>query len=66
MYPKAYRWVAEMEEIAAFLGEDAAGRDLYQTMARFYARLAADGSGEEIAQLTRFCSDSSAPERKRA
>jgi hypothetical protein len=70
MYPKAYRWVAEMEEIAAFI-DDAAGRDLYRAMARFYGRLAADAAaptaGGEIAQLTRFCVDlADAAARKRA
>jgi 3-hydroxyisobutyrate dehydrogenase-like beta-hydroxyacid dehydrogenase len=29
MYPKAYRWVAEMHEIAAFLGEDAGGAAMF-------------------------------------
>jgi 3-hydroxyisobutyrate dehydrogenase-like beta-hydroxyacid dehydrogenase len=49
MIPKAYRWVAEMEEIAEFHKDDAAGADLYEAIARLYARLAADaaaGSGE--------------------
>jgi putative dehydrogenase len=56
MFPKAYRWVAEMEEIAAFAGEDAASRDIYLGIAQFYARLARDQAGEkaEIGQLRAF------------
>lgn len=70
MYPKAYRWAAEMEEIAAFV-DDAAGRDLYRAMARFYGRLAADAAAPtadgEIAQLTQFCVDlADAAAKKRA
>jgi 3-hydroxyisobutyrate dehydrogenase-like beta-hydroxyacid dehydrogenase len=42
MYPKAYRWVAEMEEIAAFLGEDEAAASVYEGFARLFERLAED------------------------
>jgi putative dehydrogenase len=42
MLPKAHRWVAEMREIAAFLGEDAAGAQVYEGIAQFYRRIAAD------------------------
>ena len=57
MYSKAYRWVAEMEEIAAFVGEDPAARMFYEGAARLYERLAADFEGErtEIAALDAFC-----------
>ena len=41
MFDKAYRWVAEMEEIAAFLG-DAPAAPIYGAMARHYAALADD------------------------
>jgi 3-hydroxyisobutyrate dehydrogenase-like beta-hydroxyacid dehydrogenase len=40
MPPKAYRWVDEMEEIAAFLGEEGAGSGIYDGAARFYERIA--------------------------
>jgi putative dehydrogenase len=40
MPPKAYRWVDEMEEIAAYLGDDGAGAAMYDGMARFYERIA--------------------------
>jgi L-threonate 2-dehydrogenase len=35
MYPKAYRWAPEMEEIAEFLGDDPAARQIYQGWRRF-------------------------------
>jgi 3-hydroxyisobutyrate dehydrogenase-like beta-hydroxyacid dehydrogenase len=57
MYSKAYRWVAEMEEIAAFVGEDPAGAKFYQGAAELYARIAADFDGpkKETAMLDAFC-----------
>lgn len=45
MAPKAYRWVAEMEQIAEFAGEDAAAREIYRGIARLYERLAGDQAG---------------------
>ncbi|HET7594294.1 MAG TPA: DUF1932 domain-containing protein [Stellaceae bacterium] len=56
MYPKAYRWVAEMEEIAAFGNGDAAAQQIYRGLARLYERLA-DGraAADELAQLSEFC-----------
>ena len=61
MFPKAYRWVAEMEEIAAFLGNDTASRDMYLGMARLYERIASGNAKEsaaaqqELAALAEFC-----------
>jgi 3-hydroxyisobutyrate dehydrogenase-like beta-hydroxyacid dehydrogenase len=57
MYAKAYRWVAEMEEISAFAGEDAAAGVAFEAFARLYERIAADvdGEGRETAALTAFC-----------
>ncbi|MGO4126069.1 DUF1932 domain-containing protein [Inquilinus sp. YAF38] len=56
MYAKAYRWVAEMREIADFLGPDDPARLIYEGMAGLYERLAADVAGEtrEIAALDAF------------
>jgi len=56
MFPKAYRFVAEMEEIAEFVGEDAASREMYEGYAKLYARLAADLDGDkrEIGALAEF------------
>jgi L-threonate 2-dehydrogenase len=42
MFPKAYRFVAEMDEIADFVGEDPAARQMYQGYGQLYQRLAAD------------------------
>lgn len=44
VFPKAYRWVAEMEEIGAFLG--GGGQQLYDGAARQFERLAADHAGD--------------------
>ncbi|MGH7043934.1 MAG: DUF1932 domain-containing protein [Acetobacteraceae bacterium] len=56
MPDKAYRWVAEMEEIAAFTGADPAAGALFTAAARLYERIAADqaGNGAETAALLRF------------
>lgn len=57
MFPKAYRWVAEMEEIAHFHG-DGPSQEMYEAIAALYARLAADMAGEktEIGALSGFFS----------
>ena len=47
MYPKAYRWAPEMEEIAEFLGDDPAARLIFQGMAALCRRLAADQTGKQ-------------------
>jgi 3-hydroxyisobutyrate dehydrogenase-like beta-hydroxyacid dehydrogenase len=41
MYDKAYRWVAEMEEISEFLEENPPSHDMYAAIARLYDYLAA-------------------------
>ncbi len=40
MYDKAYRWVAEMEEISDFLEQNPPSRDIYAAIARLYGYLA--------------------------
>jgi L-threonate 2-dehydrogenase len=40
MYDKAYRWVAEMQEISEFLEENPASRDIYAAVARLYDDIA--------------------------
>jgi hypothetical protein len=47
MFGKAYRWVAEMEEIANFAGEDRAEHDIYAAIAKLYERLGVDAAGEK-------------------
>ena len=61
MYPKAYRWVAEMEEIAAFAAADGAAPQIYQGLARLYQRLATAAAEGERAQLSDFCKKAAAP-----
>ncbi|HYZ24447.1 MAG TPA: DUF1932 domain-containing protein [Rhodopila sp.] len=57
MYSKAYRWVAEMEEIAAFIGNDRPGAAFYEAAARLYETIAADfdGPNTETGLLDAFC-----------
>jgi putative dehydrogenase len=45
MPPKAYRWIAEMQEIAGFVGEDPSAHELYQGAAHFYEAIAEDFEG---------------------
>ena len=56
MPPKAYRWVAEMHEIADFVGEDPAGHELYLGAAHFYEQIARDFEDErnEVSALEAF------------
>ncbi|HUA36379.1 MAG TPA: DUF1932 domain-containing protein [Candidatus Binataceae bacterium] len=42
MFPKAYRWVAEMEEIATFLGAVDRGAPIFEGAARLYEKIATD------------------------
>ena len=56
MFDKAYRFVGEMKEIADFVGEDKQAKQMYQAIADFYARIAADHEGkhEETGALAAF------------
>jgi L-threonate 2-dehydrogenase len=62
MPPKAYRWVAEMHEIAGFVGDDPTASELYQGAAHFYEHIAEDfeGGKKDVAALKEFLSKSSA------
>jgi L-threonate 2-dehydrogenase len=58
MYSKAYRWVAEMEEISEFCSNGAeAAEDLFDAAAEFYEQIAEDieGAKEQVAILDKFC-----------
>ncbi len=62
MPPKAYRWVAEMQEIAGFVADDPAARDLYEGAAHFYERFAENfesGDKNDAAALEAFLGKSS-------
>ena len=56
MPPKAYRWVAEMHEIAGFVGEDPTAHELYEGAAHFYERIAEDFDGDkkDVTALVEF------------
>lgn len=58
MFSKAYRWVAEMEEISTFVGDRAEG-DIHKAIAGLYARLADDYEAQrkEINALAHFFRD---------
>ncbi len=55
MFGKAYRWVAEMEEISTFVGDRAEG-EIHKAIAGLYDRLAKDfeGKREEIDALAQL------------
>jgi L-threonate 2-dehydrogenase len=56
MPPKAYRWVAEMHEIADFVGEDPSAHELYVGAAHFYEQIAGDFAADKkaVAALDAF------------
>jgi len=56
MYAKAYRWVAELEEISAFVGKDHAEHAMLDAAARLYERIAKDVEGEkkEVGEMDKF------------
>ena len=70
MPPKAYRWVAEMEEIARFQEDDPAARDMYLGIATFYQQIAdaldAPKPGDAVEQLKAFVAERGEAKRKSA
>ena len=56
MYSKAYRWVAELDEISAFVGKDHPESAMLAAAARLYKRIAEDveNDRQEIAALDAF------------
>ena len=56
MFPKAWRWVAEMQEIAEFAKEDAAAHEIWMGISKLFDRMAEDigGDGKETGALARF------------
>jgi putative dehydrogenase len=56
MFPKAWRWVAEMQEIAEFAKEDAAAYEIWMGISKLYERIAEDIGGDrrETAALASF------------
>ena len=49
MYGKAYRWVAELDEIANFVGADHPEHEMLSAAARLYEQIAEDVDGEKKA-----------------
>ena len=47
MYSKAYRWVAEMEEVSDFAGANAPSKEMYTAVAQFYEHLARDFESDQ-------------------
>lgn len=54
MFPKAWRWVGEMEEIAAFLGDQPDAEMLFHTVAGFYAHVADQPDAPAVKTLSGF------------
>ena len=56
MYPKAYRFVAELDEIADFVGDDHPEHAMFAAAARLYERFAEDVEGEktDVGALDKF------------
>ena len=56
MYGKAYRWVAELEEISAFVGKDHPEHAMLDAAARLYERVAkdVDGDKKEVGAMDKF------------
>ena len=56
MYSKAYRWVAEIEEISDFVGKDHPEHAMLAAAARLYERIAEDVDGEkkEVGEMDKF------------
>lgn len=50
MLPKAYRWVAEMEQIAEFLKDDAGSARIYEGAAKWYAAVSAELDEKAVAK----------------
>ena len=71
MPPKAYRWVAEMEEIGTFLDGIAGGHAAYDAIARLYQHIAdvqaqPRKADDTVGQLDLFCAMDAPPARKSA
>jgi 3-hydroxyisobutyrate dehydrogenase-like beta-hydroxyacid dehydrogenase len=56
MPPKAYRWIAEMHEIADFVGEDPSAHEIYVGAAHFYEQIARDFAADkrQVSALENF------------
>ena len=59
MYAKAYRWVAEMEEVSAFVGNPSPSSQMFEGVARLYEQLARsyEGDRRDVEALAAFVGD---------
>ncbi|HLX37341.1 MAG TPA: DUF1932 domain-containing protein [Candidatus Binataceae bacterium] len=58
MFGKAYRWVAEMEQIGQYIGDAREGGAMYDGMARLYEWIASElarGDSPDLEALKKFC-----------
>ena len=54
MFPKAYRWVAEMEEIAGFVTPQPDAETLFHAVAGFYRQIADESGAPDVKILSGF------------
>ncbi len=54
MFPKAYRWIAEMEEIAEFVKPQPDAERLFRSVAGFYAHIAENRGAPDVKSLSGF------------
>lgn len=56
MYSKAYRWVAELEQISEFVGKDRPENEMMMAAAKLYERIAGDfeGNKRETGTMDKF------------
>ena len=54
MFSKAGRWVAEMEEISGFLGEESAQGKMFEQIAALYRRIADETGKDDVEKLRTF------------
>jgi L-threonate 2-dehydrogenase len=71
MPPKAYRWVAEMEEIGTFLDGIAGGRTAYESIGELYQHIAdvqasPRKADDTVGQLDAFCAMPSEPAKRKS
>jgi hypothetical protein len=66
MLPKAYRWVAEMREIAGFLGPDDPANLIFEGAARLFEHIASEKEkgGRDIERILAFAEMARSPQKE--
>jgi hypothetical protein len=66
MLPKAYRWVAEMREIAGFLGPDDPAHLIFEGAARLFEHIAEQQKvgGVDVDQILAFAEMAGLPTKR--